>query len=38
MSVTGLREADRARMTLLEIPADKIDVSTRDNTTFKTPA
>ena len=37
MSATGLREADRARMTLLEIPADEMDVSTRDNTTFETP-
>lgn len=38
MSATGLREADRARMTPLEIPADEMDVSTRDNTTFETPA
>lgn len=38
ISATGLREADRARMTPLEISADEMDVSTRDNTTFETPA
>ncbi|GAB7336319.1 hypothetical protein MBLNU13_g09059t2 [Cladosporium sp. NU13] len=38
MSATGLREADRAIMTPLEIPADEMDVSTRDYTTFETPA
>ncbi|GAB7336289.1 hypothetical protein MBLNU13_g09039t1 [Cladosporium sp. NU13] len=38
MSATGLREADRARMTPLEIFADEMDVSTLDNTTFETPA
>ena len=37
ISIIGLREADRARMTPLEIPTDKMDISTRDNTTFETP-
>ena len=38
MSATGLREADRARMTPLETPADEMDVSTHDYTTVETPA
>lgn len=38
MPATGLREADRARMTLLETPADEMDISTYDYTTVKTPA